>query len=111
VISLDFLIYIVTWTMKVEDIDIRTMDLKRGKTVVWSSGYQVQNTSRGSIIQFEDCYVRQIASSGSRKQELCFLYILIYLTKVRDRLLHCTQSWTCTPSSKGDVQRWGIRVL
>jgi hypothetical protein len=29
--------------MKVEDIDIRTMDLKRGKTVVWSSGYQVQN--------------------------------------------------------------------
>jgi hypothetical protein len=25
--------------------------------------------------------------------------------KVRDRLLHCTQSWTCTPSSKGEVWR------
>ena len=31
-------------------------------------------------------------------------------TKVRDRLLHCTQSWICTPSS-WEVQRWDFRIL
>ena len=33
------------------------------------------------------------------KEQDPVLYNLIKQTKVRDRLLHCTQSWTCTPSS------------
>ena len=46
--------------------------------------------------------MRFVSSDDSR------VFYVLCKSKVRDKLLHCTQSCNCTPSSKGDVTCWNV---